>query len=217
MKNKFYHNEDEQLSAVADALTYEYKSAIVAGLILRIDVPDLALERHISLHDRPLSDFLTSLDRVINLIDKSIAGLLNERIRLHKCYRNYESPHDQDVLLEKTLPQLFEVNVDGSLFPFANPRHQHELRLFKTFKVKPEQYLIFGAIDTLSTFLEHPEVIADRLELAARFIGEFRRIMAGTDCGFDTSAGMDRLKSDIVWVNLRSFAEGSKLASSRLL
>ncbi len=205
------------MSAVAEALTYEYKSAIAARLILRIDAPDLALERHISSHDRPLSEFLTLVDRVINLINKSIAGLPKERIRLHKCYGNYESSHDQDVLLEKTSSHLFDANVGGFLFLFANPRHQRELKLYKTFKLKPKQYLIFGAIDTLSIFLEHPEVIADRLELAASFIGEARRIMAGKDCGFDTSAGMGRLTSDIVWVNFRSLAEGSKLASSRLL
>ena len=217
MKNKFYPNEDEYLSAVAEALAYEYKSAIAAGLILQIDAPDLALERHISFHDRPLSEFLAFVDNVINLINKSIAGLPKERIRLHVCYGNYESPHDQDVLLEIILPHLFEANVGGFLFPFANPRHQHELKLFKTYRLKPEQYLIVGAIDTLSAFVEHPEVIADRLELAANFVGDPRRIMAGTDCGFDTSAGMGRLTSDIVWAKLRSLAEGAKLASSRLL
>ena len=217
MKNKFYPNEDEYLSAVAEALAYEYKSAIAAGLILQIDAPDLALERHISFHNRPLSEFLAFVDNVINLINKSIAGLPKERIRLHVCYGNYESPHDQDVLLEIILPHLFEANVGGFLFPFANSRHQHELKLFKTYRLKPEQYLIVGATDTLSAFVEHPEVIADRLELAANFVGDPRRIMAGTDCGFDTSAGMGRLTSDIVWAKLRSLAEGAKLASSRLL
>ena len=217
MKNKFYPNEDEYLSAVAEALAYEYKSAIAAGLILQIDAPDLALERHISFHDRPLSEFLAFVDNVINLINKSIAGLPKERIRLHVCYGNYESPHDRDVPLEIILPHLFEANVGGFLFPFANPRHQHELKLFKTYRLKPEQYLIVGAIDTLSAFVEHPEVIADRLELAANFVGDPRRIMAGTDCGFDTSAGMGRLTSDVVWAKLRSLAEGAKLASSRLL
>ena len=217
MKNKFYPNEDEYLSAVAEALAYEYKSAIAAGLILQIDAPDLALERHISFHDKPLSEFLAFVDNVINLINQSIAGLPKERIRLHVCYGNYESPHDRDVPLEIILPHLFEANVGGFLFPFANPRHQHELKLFKTYRLKPEQYLIVGAIDTLSAFVEHPEVIADRLELAANFVGDPRRIMAGTDCGFDTSAGMGRLTSDVVWAKLRSLAEGAKLASSRLL
>ena len=217
MKNRFYPNQDEYLSAVAEALTYEYKSAVAAGLILQIDAPDLALERHISFHDRPLSEFLKFVDSVINLINKSIAGLPKERIRLHVCFGNYESPHDQDVPLEIILPHLFEANVGGFLFPFANPRHQHELKLFKKYKLKPEQYLIVGAIETLSAFVEHPEVIADRLELAANFVGDPRRIMAGTDCGFDTSAGMGRLTSDIVWAKLRSLADGAKLASARLL
>ncbi len=137
-----------------------------------------------------MSEFLAFVDRVINLINKSIAGLPKERIRLHVYYGNYVSPHDQDVPLAIILSHLFDPNVGGFLFPFPNPRHQHELKLFKTYKLKPEQNLNFGSIVTLSTFVEHSEVIADRLELAANFIGDFRRIMAGTDCGFDTSAGM---------------------------
>ena len=137
-----------------------------------------------------MSKFLAFVYRVINLINKSIAGLLKERIRLHGYYGNYVSPYYQDVPLEIILSHLFEANVGGFLFPFSNPRHQHELKLFKTYKLKPEQYLNFGPIVTLSAFVEHPEVIADRLELAANFIGDFRRIMAGTDCGFDTSAVM---------------------------
>ena len=131
------------MSAVAEALTYEYKSAIAAGLILRIDAPDLALERHVSSHDRPLLEFWAFVDRVINLINKSIVGLPKERIPLHKCYGNHVSPHDEDVPFEVILPHLFEANVCDFLFLFANPRHQHELKLFKICKLKPEQYLIF--------------------------------------------------------------------------
>ena len=112
---------------------------------------------------------------------------------------------------------MLEANVGGFLFPFANPRHQHEIKLFKKHKLKHGQYLIIGAVDTLTAFVEHPEVVADRLELATECVGDPTRIMAGTDCGFDTSAGMGRLTSDIVWAKLRSLVDGAKLASSRLL
>ena len=217
MKNEFYPTEDDYLSAVANAIANEYKSAIEAGLILQIDAPDLALERHISFYDKPLPEFLKFVDKVVDLINQSIAGLPRDRIRLHVCYGNYESPHDQDVPLEQILPHLLEANVGGFLFPFANPRHQHEIKLFKTHKLKHGQYLIIGAVDTLTAFVEHPEVVADRLELATECVGDPTRIMAGTDCGFDTSAGMGRLTSDIVWAKLKSLVDGAKLASSRLL
>ena len=192
MRNDYYSNEEEYLDALAKALVFEYKSAIDAGFILQIDAPDLALERHISFHDKPLSEFLKFVDRVIERINWMIKGLPADRVRLHVCYGNYESPHDRDVALEHILPHLLEARVGGFLFPFANPRHQHEIKLFRKHTIAPDQYLIVGAIDTLSTFVEHPEVIADRLEMAVEFIGDPHRVMAGTDCGFDTSAGMGR-------------------------
>tara|TARA_Y100000385_G_scaffold284167_1_gene341697 strand:- start:664 stop:1833 length:1170 start_codon:yes stop_codon:yes gene_type:complete len=216
IKNNYYLNDDEYLDALANAIRTEYKAAIDAGFILQIDAPDLGLERHTLFHDKPLGDFIQFIDKVIVRINKMLEGLPRNRVRLHVCYGNYESPHDKDVPLEYILPSLLEANVGGFLFPFANSRHQHEIKLFKDHKLNTDQYLIVGAIDTLSVFVEHPEVIADRLELAAESLGSATQVMAGTDCGFDTSAGMGRLTSDVVWSKLSALKDGARIASNRL-
>ncbi len=216
IRNAYYPDDDAYLDALADALEVEYRAAVEAGFILQIDAPDLGLERHMLFHDRPLAEFVDFVDRVIARINRMVAGLPRDRVRLHVCYGNYESPHDRDVPLADILPSLLQANVGGFLFPFANPRHAHEIRLFGSQPLAPDQVLIVGAIDTLTTFVEHPEVVADRLELAAEALGDPFRIMAGTDCGFDTSAGMGRLTSDVVWAKLRALAEGAELASRRL-
>lgn len=216
IRNAYYPDDDTYLDALADALEVEYRAAVDAGFILQIDAPDLGLERHMLFHDRPLAEFVDFVDRVIARINRMVAGLPRDRVRLHVCYGNYESPHDRDVPLADILPSLLRANVGGFLFPFANPRHAHEIRLFRSQPLAPDQVLIVGAIDTLTTFVEHPEVVADRLELAAEALGDPFRIMAGTDCGFDTSAGMGRLTSDVVWAKLRALAEGAELASRRL-
>ena len=216
IRNAYYPDDDAYLDALADALEVEYRAAVDAGFILQIDAPDLGLERHMLFHDRPLAEFVEFVDRVIARINRMVAGLPRDRIRLHVCYGNYESPHDRDVPLADILPSLLRANVGGFLFPFANPRHAHEIRLFRSQPLASDQLLVVGAIDTLTTFVEHPEVVADRLELAAEALGDPYRIMAGTDCGFDTSAGMGRLTSDVVWAKLRALAEGAELASRRL-
>ncbi|MBT6305849.1 MAG: cobalamin-independent methionine synthase II family protein [Rhodospirillaceae bacterium] len=216
IKNNYYLNDDEYLDALANAIRTEYKAAIDAGFILQIDAPDLGLERHTLFHDKPLDDFIQFIDKVIVRINKMLEGLPRNRVRLHVCYGNYESPHDKDVPLEYILPSLLEANVGGFLFPFANSRHQHEIKLFKDHKLNKDQYLIVGAIDTLSVFVEHPAVIADRLELAAESLGSATQVMAGTDCGFDTSAGMGRLTSDVVWSKLSALKDGARIASDRL-
>jgi 5-methyltetrahydropteroyltriglutamate--homocysteine methyltransferase len=216
IKNDHYENDDDYLDALADALAFEYKAAVDAGFILQIDAPDLGLERHMLFHDKPLSTFIAFVDKVIARINRMIEGLPRDRVRLHVCYGNYESPHDQDVPLGDILPSLLQANVGGFLFPFANPRHTHEIKLFRNGQLANDQYLIVGAVDTLTAFVEHPEVIADRLELAADALGDPSRVMAGTDCGFDTSAGMGRLTSDVVWAKLRALSDGAALASKRL-
>ena len=216
IKNDYYDDEDTYLDALADALSFEYKAATDAGFILQIDAPDLGLERHMLFHDKPLADFIAFVDKVIDRINRILVDLPRDRVRLHVCYGNYESPHDKDVPLASILPSLLRANVGGFLLPFANPRHAHEIKLFRDAKLAPDQSLIVGAVDTLTTFVEHPEVIADRLEQAADAVGDPARVMAGTDCGFDTSAGMGRLTSDVVWAKLKALSEGAALASKRL-
>jgi len=216
MKNAHYASDDEYLDALADALAVEYRAAIEAGLMLQIDAPDLALERHVSYADRPVDDFVGFVSRVVARINRAIAGLPKDRIRLHVCWGNYESPHDKDVDLEAILPAVLEAEVGTFVLPFANPRHQHEIRVLKQHRLKPDQKLVAGVIDTQTAFVEHPEVVADRLERAVEAVGDPSRVLAGTDCGFDTSAGMGRVTPDVVWAKLRTLREGADMASGRV-
>ena len=216
MKNEFYSDEDAYLDALADALRIEYEAAHKHGYLLQIDAPDLALERHLSFADRPISDFVKFVERVIARINRALIDIPRDRVRLHVCWGNYESPHDKDVALKEILPAILEADVGAFLLPFANPRHQHEIKLFRDTPLGPNQSLIVGVIDTLTNFVEHPEVVADRLERAAEMVGDPARIQAGTDCGFDTSAGMGRVTADIVWAKLRAMKEGAEMASNRL-
>jgi 5-methyltetrahydropteroyltriglutamate--homocysteine methyltransferase len=217
MKNAHYERFADYLAALADALRVEYKAAVDAGFILQIDAPDLALERHLSYADRPVREFVAFVESVIGEINRVLAGIPRNRVRLHVCWGNYESPHDRDVPLREIVSAILEANVGAFMLPFANPRHAHEIKIFRDVPLAADQSLIVGVIDTTTNYLEHPEVVADRLEAAARAIGDPARIQAGTDCGFDTSAGMGRLTADVVWAKLKALREGADLAAARLL
>ncbi len=216
MKNEYYDSEDAYLAAVAAALKVEYEAIVKAGYLLQLDCPDLALERHLSYNDRPLAEFLGFVERVVAAINVAIADVPRDRVRLHVCWGNYEGPHDRDVPLEDILPILQKAKVGGFVLPFGNPRHQHEYRVLAKYPLADDQIIVAGVIDDLTGFVEHPEVVADRLENVARVVGDPRRVMAGTDCGFDTSAGMGRVTEDVMWAKFRAMAEGARIASARL-
>lgn len=216
VQNRHYDSEEAYLAALADALAHEYRAILDAGFTLQLDCPDLALERHASYRDRPLAEFVAFCERVVTAINRAIAGLPRERIRLHVCWGNYEGPHDADVPLAEILPTILQAQVGAFVLPFANPRHAHEHRCFLTTPLADDQVLVAGVIDTLTNFVEHPEVVAERLERIARSIGDPSRLMAGTDCGFDTAAGRGRVARDVVWAKLRSMSEGARIASDRL-
>jgi len=216
MKNEYYDSEEAYLTALADALKVEYEAIVRNGFLLQLDCPDLALERHIGYQDRPLEDFLGFVERVVASINRALENVPRDRVRLHVCWGNYEGPHDRDVPLGEILPIVRQANVGGFVFPFANPRHAHEYRCFGGNVLADDQVLVAGVLDTQTSFVEHPEVIADRLENVARTIGDPTRVIAGTDCGFDTSAGLGRLTDDVVWAKLRAMRDGARLASDRL-
>jgi len=216
VQNQHYDTEEAYLAALGQALATEYRAIVAHGFLLQLDCPDLALERHCSYRDRPLSDFLGFVERVVTAINAAIAGIPRDRVRLHVCWGNYEAPHDRDVPLADILPILLRAEVGGLVLPFANPRHAHEYRCFETMPLAEDQVLVAGVIDTLTNFVEHPEVVADRIIQVAKVIGDPRRVLAGTDCGFDTAAGRGRVTADVVWAKLRSLSEGARLASARL-
>jgi 5-methyltetrahydropteroyltriglutamate--homocysteine methyltransferase len=216
MKNEHYPSEEAYLADLGTALREEYEAIVDAGLLLQLDCPDLALERHLSYQDRPLADFLGFVERVVATINQAIANIPREAVRLHVCWGNYEGPHDCDVPLADILPILYQAKVGAFFLPFANPRHAHEYKLFEKKPLAPDQILVAGVIDSLTNFVEHPEAVADRIERVVQAVGDPHRVIAGTDCGFDTSAGMGRVAEDVVWAKLKSLAEGARLASQRL-
>ena len=216
MKNEYYDSDEAYLAALGQALRIEYEAIVKNGFLLQLDCPDLALEGHLTYNDRPLSEFLGFVERVVEAINVAIVNVPRDRVRLHVCWGNYEGPHDRDVALADILPILQKANVGGFVLPFANPRHQHEWRVLQKFPLADDQIIVAGVIDDLTGFVEHPEVVADRLENVARAVGDPKRVMAGTDCGFDTSAGMGRVTEDVVWAKMKAMAEGAKIASQRL-
>lgn len=217
IKNENYDTDLKYLEALAEALRVEYETIVRSGFVLQIDAPDLALERHISYKDKPLSKFIEFVENVVAVINAALKNITPDRVRLHICWGNSESPHDSDVPLEDILPAVQHANVGALYLPFAGPRHAHEYRCFERFPLKPDQILVAGVIDPLTNIVEHPEVVSDRIERVAMAVGDASKVLAATDCGFDTSAGWGRVAPDVVWAKLRSLRDGARIASVRLL
>jgi 5-methyltetrahydropteroyltriglutamate--homocysteine methyltransferase len=217
MENRYYPARDDYVRAVAAALRTEYQTIVARGLLLQIDAPDLAMERHNLFADRPLREFLGWVEVVIESINAALAGIDPADVRLHVCWGNYEGPHTHDVPFEHIQPMLYEANVGALVLSMANARHAHEHQRFERRPLPDDKVLVAGVIDTTNNFVEHPEVVADRLVAIARSVGDPHRIIAGTDCGFDTSAGIGDVAPSVVWEKLRSLRAGADLASERIL
>lgn len=217
MLNEHYPTYDDYVIAVADALATEYRYIVDQGFVLQIDAPDLAMERHTSYADRPLADFLRYIDTNVRALNRALGDIPADRVRLHVCWGNYEGPHDDDVPLEDILPRLYAAKVGALVISMANPRHAHEYRCFTRHPLPAGMLLIAGVIDPTTNYIEHPEVVADRIELAAHAIGDPHRVLAGPDCGFATAAGLGEVAEEIVWEKLRALVAGARLASQRLL
>jgi 5-methyltetrahydropteroyltriglutamate--homocysteine methyltransferase len=215
MENLHYGTREEYVRAVAAALSTEYHAIVDRGLLLQIDAPDLALERHALFADRPLSEFLEWVDLVIDAINDALAGIDPARVRLHVCWGNYEGPHTLDVPFDEIQPLLYGARVGGLVVSMANPRHAHEFRCFDRRPLPDGMMLVAGVIDTTTNYVEHPEVVADRLIRIVEVVGDPARVIAGTDCGFDTSAGIGDVAPSLVWEKLRSLRAGADLASER--
>jgi 5-methyltetrahydropteroyltriglutamate--homocysteine methyltransferase len=217
MQNQHYATRDEYLAAVGTALAVEYRAIVEHGLLLQIDAPDLAMERHVLFGDRPLAEFQQWVADVVATINMALAGISPARVRLHVCWGNYEGPHTHDVPLSEILPALYTARVGALVISMANARHAHEYKCFAAEPLPEYMSLVAGVIDTTSNYVEHPETVADRLERVAAVVGDPRRIIAGTDCGFDTSAGLGDVAPSLVWLKLRALRDGADLASTRLL
>ena len=213
--NDYYRTQDEYLEALAAALQGEYESIAGAGIVLQIDAPDLAMGRHTMYRDRSLEEFERLAARHIEVLNYALRNVPAERARMHVCWGNYEGPHHHDVPMARLLPIVLKAKPQGLLFEAANPRHAHEWTVFKSADIPEDKILIPGMLTTTTNYIEHPELVAERLERFAHIVGR-ERVMAGTDCGFGTFAGFGPVEPDIAYLKLKSLVEGARLASRRL-
>jgi 5-methyltetrahydropteroyltriglutamate--homocysteine methyltransferase len=216
MQNDHYASLADYVSAVADALRTEYEAIAAAGFVLQIDAPDLAMERHRLFAERPLREFLDFVELTVAAINRALERVPQDRVRLHVCWGNYEGPHTFDVPLDELIGRLYQARVGALVLSMANPRHAHEHRTLAKHPLPRDWNLVAGVIDTTTNYVEHPEVVAERIEAAAKAAGDPQRVLAGTDCGFDSSTGFGLVAEELVWEKLRALRAGAEIASSRL-
>ena len=211
-----YATDRDYVLALAEELRSEYELIVEHGHILQVDGPDLALERQILYVDKPLDAFLKRVEMHIEALNAALVNIPKDRVRLHVCWGNWDGPHIDDMDLEPLLPLLYQANVGGLSIPFANPRHQHEGELFVSYPLPDDMLLFPGVVDVTTNYLEHPEVVAERIERIIDVVGERERIIASTDCGFSTFAGYTMVAEDVVWAKLHVLSQGAALVSERL-
>jgi 5-methyltetrahydropteroyltriglutamate--homocysteine methyltransferase len=205
---------DSYLFDIADAMSAEYEAIVEAGLILQIDAPDLGLGRHMLYRELSEEDFLKRAEVHVEALNHGLRHVPGDRVRMHICWGNYEGPHTRDIALGKVLPAVLKAKPRALLFEGANPRHAHEWTVWGEVRTPDDYVLIPGCLDSTTNFVEHPELVAQRLERYTRIVGK-DRVIAGTDCGFSTFAGFGVIDPDIVWAKFGSLVEGAALASRR--
>ena len=214
-RDDHYGNHEAYLFAIADAMRHEYETVARAGFILQLDCPDLAMGRHIQFAGLSLEEFRRMAHLHLAALDHAVANIPPEQLRIHLCWGNYEGPHHYDVPLADILDLVFAARPQGVSFEAANPRHAHEWRVFERVKLPADKVIIPGVLDSTTNFIEHPELVAERIGRYARLVGR-ENVIAGTDCGFGTWVGQAAVDPDIVWAKLASLAEGARLASGEL-
>lgn len=213
MPNKFYKNDDEYLNKLSEVMSKEYELIVESGLQLQIDCPDLALARHMNYKDLSEKEFLIRAEKQVEALNNSLKNIPFENIRMHICWGNYEGPHTHDIPLEKILPIILKTNIKYLLIESSNPRHAHEWKVFDNIKLPQDKVIIPGVIDSTSNFVEHPELVADRLIQFSKVVSK-EQIVAGADCGFSTFAGFGKVDEKIAYSKLKSLVEGANLASN---
>jgi 5-methyltetrahydropteroyltriglutamate--homocysteine methyltransferase len=214
--SRYYDSHERYVRALAREMRKEYELIHGRGLVLQLDGPDLAMERARFFQHEPLDRFLQMVELHIDAVNEAIGGIPPERIRLHVCWGNYDGPHTHDVPLEAILPILYRARVGALSLPLANPRHQHEYKVLKRHPLPDSMLLLPGVIDSTTNYVEHPEVVADRICQAVDAVGDRSRVIASTDCGFGTFAGSENVAETVVWAKLRALADGAALATARL-
>ncbi len=212
--NQHYADDDRYLEALALALRHEYHAIVDAGLMLQIDSPDLGLGRHMMYKELDEAAYLARIELHIEALNFALAAIPAERTRMHVCWGNYEGPHHRDVPLQTILPTVLRAKPQGLLFETANPRHAHEWEVIEQFKARipQDKVLIPGVLDSTSNFIEHPRLVAQRLERFVHIVGR-ERVVAGSDCGFGTFAGFGAVDADIVYAKFAAMAQGAAMVA----
>ncbi|QPF90820.1 cobalamin-independent methionine synthase II family protein [Bradyrhizobium commune] len=215
MPNKFYPSQEAYLYALADAMKQEYDAIAASGVLLQIDCPDLALGRHFREKPMEVADFRKEIGLHVAVLNHALRDIPADRMRLHLCWGNYESPHHHDIDLHEIFDIIVTARPQAILLEAANPRHAHEWSLFKQTKLPDDKIIVPGVIDTCTNYIEHPEVVAQRIEQYANLVGR-ERVIGGTDCGFASFASFHTVDPDIAWRKLESLVQGADIASRRL-
>ncbi|MEG3164029.1 cobalamin-independent methionine synthase II family protein [Sphingomonas sp. PB2P19] len=213
--NAFYPTHEAYLADLVDAMRPEYEAIAAAGFELQLDCPDLAMSRHTGYQDMDERQFLRTIEANVEALNAATAGIPADRLRMHICWGNYEGPHDHDIALERIINIVLKARPGTILFEAANPRHEHEWTVWRDAGLPDDKILAPGLIDTCSNYVEHPELIAQRVERFAGIVGA-DRVVASTDCGFGTFAGYGKIDPAVTWAKLRSLREGADIAAARL-
>jgi 5-methyltetrahydropteroyltriglutamate--homocysteine methyltransferase len=211
-RNDYYADHEAYLFAIAEAMRHEYEAVAESGIVLQIDCPDLAMGRHIQYAELSLAAFRKRAGMHVEALNHALANIAPERLRLHLCWGNYEGPHHCDVPLADIIDIVFAARPSAISFEAANPRHGHEWTLFERVKLPAGKLLIPGVIESKSNFIEHPELVAQRIGRYARLVGR-ENVIAGSDCGYGTWVGQAAVDPDVVWAKLAALAEGARIAS----
>ena len=213
--NDYYQTIDDYLEAVAEALRGEYEAIVAAGFLVQIDAPDLGMGRHTMYRNATVAEYLARAERHVEVLNHALRNVPASSVRMHCCWGNYEGPHHHDVPMRDLLPVLLKARPQALLFEAANPRHAHEWTVFCDARLPDDKILIPGVLSSTTNYVEHPELVAERLLRFADIVGR-ERVMAGSDCGFSTFAGFGAVDPDIVYMKLAAMAEGARLASRKL-
>jgi 5-methyltetrahydropteroyltriglutamate--homocysteine methyltransferase len=215
LKNQHYPSDEAYIYALADVMAREYRAIVDAGFVLQVDCPDLALSRHMVFAHLTLAEFRKVITMHVEALNHAVRNIPPDRMRMHICWASTQGPHHKDVPLKDIVDIVLMGRPQAVSFPGANPRHGHEWKVWRDVKLPDGKIIIPGVIDSTSNFVEHPELVADRIQQYASVVGR-ENVIAGVDCGFGTFAGRMQVDSKIVWMKLAALAEGAKLASQAL-
>jgi 5-methyltetrahydropteroyltriglutamate--homocysteine methyltransferase len=216
LPNEYYPSHEAYLACLADVMKEEYDAIAQAGFVLQVDCPDLAMGRHLRFPDLSTPEFLKIAAANIEALNHALRDIPPDRLRMHLCWGNYEGPHHRDIPLKDILGLVLKARPQAISFEGANPRHEHEWTVFQEMKLPEDTVIIPGVLDSTTNFIEHPELVAQRIVRYAKIVGR-ERVIAGSDCGFATFARSNpQVEPEIVWAKLRSMSEGARLASAEL-